>query len=105
MNAKELAQLLLQFYGDDESRWTQGRYCVTREGYSARPGSDGACGWCVVGALVKLLHPEADYVERDHERLYRPLAEALGFKELACWNDKLSGFWQLKSELQQVVDS
>lgn len=48
--ASETAQKLLDFYGGDETRWTQGQYAKNRtHGYTS-PLSEEATSWCLVGA-------------------------------------------------------
>lgn len=54
MTAAEAARALLEFYGGDEKRWTQGVRARTCTGFPVSVHSEHACCWCLMGAAALL---------------------------------------------------
>lgn len=53
-NGRTYEQVLIDARGllSDHSRWTQGAYARSLDGFNVRPRSPYACCWCMLGAIA-----------------------------------------------------
>jgi len=49
-----VAKKLIDFYGGDETKWTQGAFARTRTGVVINPSNPEAACWCLRGAVASL---------------------------------------------------
>lgn len=99
--AQEVAQELVEFYGDDASKWTQGSFA--RDAYNRVVGanSESAVCWCAVGAY-SFLHKGAS--SNETYRALFGLKAALSTSSIANWNDQeVKSFKQFIHELRRVI--
>lgn len=71
---------LLQLYGNDPKRWTQGNTARDKDGKRVGPLSPKAESWCMTKAIIKCYPLE----ERDrvYSKLYKAICQVLGVKKL-----------------------
>ena len=97
--AKEVATKLLEFYGNDEFRWTQGDYASTGDGQSADPTEEIAECWCALGALQLILDQA-----HDNTPDVKALSAALGM-DVDAWNDRCKSFEEFTSDLKLIAEA
>ena len=104
-NTKRIVQRMLDIYGDDPQRWTQGAYARSEEGFGVSPTSPSAVCFCLMGA-GKRATEDLGLFDRDFwdmmEVVGREVGECAGY--LHFFNDKPSTtFDQAMAPLRSIA--
>lgn len=96
LQAKDIAQQLLDFYQDDPARWTRRALARDKWQNMTNPLSPDAASWCLVGAL-KCTQPM-------HTQLAAyTLSQALSGQLLLFVNDECASFDEIAAILHNIV--
>lgn len=98
MTPRELANKLLHFYQNDPKRWTQGTFARDVAGLKAHIFESDACSFCAIGAARKMMstEPWGEFCD--------DLAFALGYYNLASFNDECASFEEFKTKLEKIAN-